>query len=187
MTMRYLAPALALALLPLGGAQAQSEERINQVIVYGDDPCPTSTDDEIVVCARKPDGDRYRIPEPLRGTSPNAPSNDAWANRAQQLEIAGRTGIGSCTPAEGGGVIGCFNQLVRQAREERAAGDATNWGALVEAARQERLGRIDAESAEIDRRITEEEKARAEREAQMAKAAAELAAKEAAEKQKTPE
>ena len=33
------------------------------VTVFGTDPCPKSTDpDEIVVCTRRPDEDRYRIP-----------------------------------------------------------------------------------------------------------------------------
>ncbi len=49
------------------------------MIVYGDDACPPSTDDTIVVCARKPEGERYRIPEVLRG-DPNDPKNQAWAS-----------------------------------------------------------------------------------------------------------
>ena len=67
-----------------------AEPKINQLIVYGDDPCPPSTDDEIIVCARKPESDRYRIPENLRG-DPNDPANQAWANRATELEYVGRT------------------------------------------------------------------------------------------------
>lgn len=31
---------------------APSGERINQLIIYGDDSCPQSTDEEIVVCAK---------------------------------------------------------------------------------------------------------------------------------------
>ena len=57
-------------------APAAAEEKISQVIVYGNDPCPSGGADEIVVCARKPEGERYRIPERLRG-DPNDPKNRA--------------------------------------------------------------------------------------------------------------
>ena len=40
-------------------ATAQAEgERINQLIVYGDDPCPQSSANEITVCARKDETER---------------------------------------------------------------------------------------------------------------------------------
>lgn len=159
---RLLAPAILLALLPLGGAQAQERERINQVIVYGDDPCPASTSDEIVVCARKSENERFRIPEALRG-NPNDPARDSWANRAERLEFVGRTGIGSCSPVGSGGASGCFAQLMRQAREELAMGaDGTNWTQLVEAARRDRLSRIDEEAARIEAELQAEEAAKAE-------------------------
>lgn len=159
--MRFLAPAILLTLVPLGGAspalaQAQDKERINQVIVYGDDPCPRSTTDEIVVCARKSENERFRIPAPLRGNR-DAPESNSWVNKAEQLEYVGRSGIGSCSPSGVGGASGCFAQLIRQAREERAVGDGTNWTALVEEARGERLGRIDEESARIEAELKAEE------------------------------
>lgn len=156
---RFLAPAILLALVPFGGAQAQEKERINQVIVYGDDPCPRSSEEEIVVCARKDENERFRIPEPLRGNT-NAPESNSWVNKAQQLEYVGRSGIGSCSPAGSGGASGCFSQLIRQAREERAMGDGTNWIALVEAAREERLSGIDAESDKIEAELKAEEAAK---------------------------
>ena len=118
------------------------------MIIYGDDPCPPSTDDTIVVCARKPDKERYRIPEELRG-DPNDPKSQAWAARATALEYAGRSGIGSCSTVGPGGASGCFNQIVRQARAERTGDPSVNWNALVEEARRERLGKIDAQ-AEAD-------------------------------------
>ena len=34
-------------------ADAQSNRR-GQIIVYGNDPCPRSADDEVVVCVRRP-------------------------------------------------------------------------------------------------------------------------------------
>ena len=129
-------------------AEPGPEARINQVIVYGEDPCPQSTSyDEIVVCARLPDEDRYRIPENLR-EDPNDPVNQSWANRAIELSYVGRTGTESCSTVGGGGFTGCFGQLVRQARAERAGRDEINWNRLIEEAREERLRRIDEAEAE---------------------------------------
>ena len=39
---------------------------VAEIVVYGNDPCPRSTDDQVVVCARRPEAERYRIPEKLR-------------------------------------------------------------------------------------------------------------------------
>ena len=136
------APALAQSAPEAAGPD---DVRINQLVVYGDDPCPQSTDEEITVCARKPDAERYRIPEDLR-ENPNDPVNQSWANRALEMQYVGRSGIGSCSTTGPGGMIGCYNDLVRQARAERAGRDSVNWNRLIEEARQERLDRIDAEA-----------------------------------------
>jgi hypothetical protein len=42
-------------------ALAQSN-RVSEIIVYGNDPCPRSTDVVVLLWARKPQCDRYRIP-----------------------------------------------------------------------------------------------------------------------------
>jgi hypothetical protein len=149
-----LAAAPATAQAP--AATRAAEPKISTMIVYGDDPCPPSTDDTIIVCGRQPEKERYRIPEALRG-NPNDPTNQAWATRAQALEYAGRGGIGSCSTTGPGGASGCFNQIVRQARAERGADPSVNWNALVEEARRERLGKIDAqaEAEEADAKADE--------------------------------
>jgi hypothetical protein len=115
---------------------------VNQLIVYGDDACPSNSE-EITICVRLTEDDRYRIPENLRN-DPNDPRNQSWTNRAIELSYVGRTGIGSCTPVGPGGTSGCFNQIVQQARAERAGAPNVNWERLIEQARQERLGQIDA-------------------------------------------
>ena len=146
-----------LAVAAPAAAQAPAAEpRISTMIVYGDDACPPSTDDTIVVCARKPEGERFRIPEVLR-SDPNDPKNQAWAERATTLEYAGRSGIGSCSPVGPGGASGCFNQLVREARADRRTADDVNWNALIEQARRERLDRIDeqAEAEEAEAQAAE--------------------------------
>jgi hypothetical protein len=98
-------------------AAAQDMDRISEIIVYGDDPCPRSTDDDIVVCARKPESERYRIPERLRTGGPRQ-TREAWANKARALETVGATGINSCSPVGPAGFTGCLVQVVKQARQE---------------------------------------------------------------------
>lgn len=105
-----------IAALP-GTATAQAGNRISEIIVYGNDPCPRSTDDEVVVCARKPETERYRIPERFRSSGPRQ-TREAWANKARALETVGATGINSCSPVGPAGFTGCLTQVVRQARAE---------------------------------------------------------------------
>ena len=120
-----LALALPAALAPVP-ALAQNG-RISEIIVYGTDPCPRSTDDEVVVCARKPEAERFRIPEKLREGG-SLQSRQSWANRATAFETYGRTGINSCSPVGPAGFTGCTQQLINQAfkerREEAEAGTA---------------------------------------------------------------
>jgi hypothetical protein len=113
-----LALAAVASFAPAPGA-AQSSERINRTIVYGRDPCPRGSGDEIVVCARRPEGERFRIPEELREPSDN-PENESWAVRAQSLEYVGRTGIQSCSTVGPGGFTGCWEQMVRAWRADRS-------------------------------------------------------------------
>ena len=117
----------AVALAAAGGIAAASAQtaddlavvdpRIVQLIVYGDDPCPASTEEEIIVCARRPEEDRYRIPEPLRGASD--PAGESWASRVQSLEMVGETGIQSCSTVGAGSFTGCWAEMMRQAREDQ--------------------------------------------------------------------
>ena len=58
--------ATALTMTSLAVPEPALAQRVNEIIVYGTDPCPRSTDDEVVVCARKPEAERFRIPERLR-------------------------------------------------------------------------------------------------------------------------
>src|SRR3712207_4952648 len=85
-------------------AQAQAE-----VIVYGNDPCPRSADDDIVVCSRRPEEERFRIAPNLR-PSGTRQERSSWANRAQELNSVGNTGIGSCSAVGPGGSSGCLIQ-----------------------------------------------------------------------------
>ena len=125
LTIGAAAIALAGLAVPMAPALAQNA-KVSEIIVYGTDPCPRSTDDEIVVCARKPEAERYRIPEALRQGG-SLQSRQAWAARARQFETVGRTGINSCSPVGPGGWTGCTEQLINQAfteREEQVSSDS---------------------------------------------------------------
>jgi hypothetical protein len=142
---------------PVGASGPEDTEKVKQVFVYGDDPCPPSAGDEIVVCARLPDNDRYRIPKELR-SDPNAASNQSWANRARSFETIGASGINSCSPTGAGGWTGCFRQLARAMKEERKAmlGSAS-FADAVQAEREKRLGNLDAESEAVEQQAKQEE------------------------------
>jgi hypothetical protein len=114
------ASAALLAVLAVAPAPAQPGERITRVIVYGSDPCPRGTDDEVVICGRRPENQRFRIPEELReGALDPDPENQSWAVRATSLEYVGRTGTQSCSTVGPGGFTGCWAELMRAARDER--------------------------------------------------------------------
>jgi len=156
-----LLAAAALAAAPAAGqdepapSAAEADARVNQLIVYGADSCPPSNEEEIIVCARLPEEERFRIPPPLRHR-PNDPANRSWRDRAIELSYVGRSGIGSCSPVGPGGFIGCHQQLVTQARAEREGARDINWARLVEEARRERGRRIDREAAAIEEAQNEE-------------------------------
>ena len=112
-----------LAIPSVGQAQSRT---VSEIVVYGDDPCPRSTDDEVVVCARKPETERYRIPEEYRESGPRQ-SRRAWANKARAFETVSATGINSCSPVGPAGFTGCLTQVINQAQQEaaEAADEAT--------------------------------------------------------------
>lgn len=137
-------------------AQDRSGEKINQLIIYGDDPCPVSTGDEITVCARKEEAERYRIPQALRETA--SPQNEAWNNKVIAYETVGATGAQSCSPAGAGGWTGCANKLIDAAYAEKRASSDVRFSQLIEAEREKRLSTVDAEAAETQARVEQLER-----------------------------
>ncbi|MCM8557700.1 hypothetical protein [Sphingomicrobium sediminis] len=103
-----------------GPATAQDQPRRNiiEVVVFGDDPCPRSTEDEVVICARKDESERYRIPEELRDTG-SRQSRQSWVANARYLETVNETGISRCSPVGPAGAIGCLNTFIEQGRIDR--------------------------------------------------------------------
>jgi len=113
---------LATASLLAPAAQAQNAAQNGVLVIYGDDKCPTNdSGEEIVVCQRLDEAERFRIPQNLRQPSGRPQANESWAVRSQDALDAGRMGTGSCSTVGPGGQTGCF---VRQATRARAESNA---------------------------------------------------------------
>lgn len=120
---------LALACLIPAAAQAETAKaaadkprRIVNAVVYGDDPCPNSRPNEIVVCARQPEAERYRIPRRFRDEPSPAAAAQAWATRVDTIEEVNRAGLpNSCSPVGAGGQTGCTMEMLRRWLAEKQA------------------------------------------------------------------
>jgi len=158
-----LSPILALAGFIASPAFAQDDggDRVNQVIIYGEDECPQSTPDTITVCARMDESERYRIPQRLRESGD--PANQAWTEKVKAFETVGAFGPMSCTPVGAGGELGCTARFIEAAYAERAQGSEVRFGQLISEARGERLSEIDEEAAATQGRVEELERAYMER------------------------
>ncbi len=127
-------------------------EKVNQLIVYGEDACPPSTNDQITVCARKDEGERFRIPVPLRD-NPNASVNQGWTARVKAYETVGAAGVASCSPIGSGGASGCVARLIDKAYAEKKQASDVQFGKLIEAERAKRLESLDVDAADEQARV----------------------------------
>lgn len=121
--MRVVPIFIAAAILtsPLAAETDPPPARYATATVFGNDACPTPKGDEIVVCARMPESDRYRIPQALRKNKPaDTGPGASWASRVQTLEDAQRfTRPGSCTAIGSFGQSGCTQAMIDQWFEDR--------------------------------------------------------------------
>lgn len=134
-----------------------SGEKVNQLIVYGDDPCPKSEGSTITVCARKEEEERFRIPKPLRD-NPNAIVNQAWSQKVRAYETVGNFGTNSCSAVGAGGATGCLSKLIDKAYAEKRNSSDVQFGKLIEEERAKRLETIDADAAAEQARVEQIEK-----------------------------
>ena len=156
-----LSATLALGASSLGAAPASAQEtgggeRVNTVIVYGNDPCPQSSGDEITVCARKAEEERYRIPAPLRETP--STRSEAWSQRVLAYETVGRTGTNSCSPVGPGGVNGCTQKLIDAAYAEKKGASDVQFSKMIAEERAKRAATVDADAADTQARVEQAEK-----------------------------
>jgi hypothetical protein len=155
------------------GGPLPGDEKINQLIIYGDDKCPESKGDEIVVCARLGEEYRYRIPTSLRN-DPNDPRNQATSERIKAYEYVAASGTMSCSPSGSGGFTGCGLREIDKAYAEKKQDPGITFGRLIAEERRKRLAGIDAESAEVEERVKQFEKDQAARDAKLAAGEAEV-------------
>jgi hypothetical protein len=151
-----------LTLATAAAAQNKAGDRVETRYLIGDEQCPQSTDEVIIVCGRI--DEPYRIPPGLRG-DPNSPKNEAWAQRVRSFETVGAFGTNSCDPAGAGGFTGCTQALIAQARGEKAQDPGIQAGLLIQQERERRLALIDEEAAAVEERLQEIDRELAEREA----------------------
>lgn len=120
MMLKRIAIAAAFATAPLlvpSAAQAQTQNGV--LVIYGDDKCPTNENgEEIVICQRLDEAERFRIPENLRETEGRPQANQSWAVRSQSALEAGQMGTGSCSTVGASGGTGCFVKQATRARAE---------------------------------------------------------------------
>jgi hypothetical protein len=122
-----MAKLLVLAALAATAAPALAQDeppsppaRESQIEVFGRDPCPQSTDGEIVVCHRRPEEERYRIPEPLRHSRDRV--EQAWGARAETMnEVSNEVLPNSCSVIGSYGQSGCQQAFINQWYASRRA------------------------------------------------------------------
>ena len=118
-----LLSALATAAAPAFAQEGASSPpaRESQIEIFGNDPCPQSTDEEIVVCHRRPEEERYRIPAPLRHSRERA--EQGWGARAETMNEVSREVLpNSCSTIGSYGQTGCQQALIQQWYNWRRAG-----------------------------------------------------------------
>lgn len=125
MRIRQIAIGAALAAAPLllpATAQAQNAAQNGVLLIYGNDKCPTNDNgEEIVVCQRLDEAERFRIPKTLREQPGPPQSTESWAVRSQDAMEVGRTGTGSCSTVGAGGQTGCFTRGATRAKADAKA------------------------------------------------------------------
>ncbi|WP_260482644.1 hypothetical protein [Sphingomicrobium flavum] len=114
--MMGLAGTLAVTAMATPAAAQRSQQ--SEIIVFGDDPCPRSTEDEIVVCKRLGEEERFRIPQTLRRTEERV-ENQSWSARARFLESQNVTGIPQCSAVGPGAADGCLQKEINDAFAKR--------------------------------------------------------------------
>lgn len=115
-----LAGAAAAPLMVPGVAHAQNAAQNGVLVIYGNDKCPTNNNgEEIVVCQRLDEAERFRIPKTLREAPANPQATESWAVRQQDaLAADGGVGPNSCSAVGSIGQVGCSARIIRRGKAE---------------------------------------------------------------------
>jgi hypothetical protein len=85
--------------------------------------CEAGAGEEIVVCGRRNETEKYRLP--IRPTGFDASgSTDSVSRERHRLIQEGDSGVGSCSTSGGGGSTGCFHQQRRRQCQQKPCGVA---------------------------------------------------------------
>lgn len=112
----------AFAEAPLLGDAQQSAPpaRISIFVTFGADKCPKPDGDEIIVCATQPEGERYRIPKPLRAEDESQTAGGSWTAAVESLDGYARALLpNSCSVNGSNGFTGCMQQALQKWHAER--------------------------------------------------------------------
>lgn len=110
--MRYALLALGLLALPAHaqGVDVPTAPRQRFVTVFGNEKCPKSADpNEIVICARRPADEQFRIPTAVRNTPFIARKDDVSARSALVSRANGADP--ACSAVGTSGQFGCSGGL----------------------------------------------------------------------------
>lgn len=119
----------ALLSAPLFWAAPAFAQQTGVLVIYGNDKCPTNENgDEIVVCQRLDEAERFRIPKNIREAEVRPQATESWAVRQQDALTTGGTGTGSCSAVGANGATGCFVKEATRSRAEvrKRENEATN-------------------------------------------------------------
>jgi hypothetical protein len=105
----------------LGEAQQSTPpERTSFLVTFGAEQCPAAVGDEIIVCAAQPEGDRYRIPKPLREEEEAIVAGGSWTAAVESLDGYARAILpNSCSVNGSNGFTGCLQKALQQWHAER--------------------------------------------------------------------
>jgi hypothetical protein len=115
------AAAIGFAALSVSPAEAQSRDRV--IDIYGNEKCPASNGQEIVVCRPHPESERYRIPKDLRDAEPAPQAAGGNVGAMNAVKTTGGTGVQvqSCNAIGAGVNAGCLtNELDAWKADQRA-------------------------------------------------------------------
>ena len=114
---RSLAPLIALSGFVTHPVHAEAvPERFSVLITYGEEECPEVEGDEIVVCANRPESERYRIPKELRQKREDERAiSHSWTSTvALHDEVSRVERPNSCSVVGTNGFSGCQQAMIRR-------------------------------------------------------------------------